>query len=341
MSIPVLVLCAAVGVALPSRAAADSLWDPDEGAASNTEAAVEYRAQMKRGDEFAIKAAKLKAAAQGPILRPSRRRRRGALPRSFYTAVERAVSAYERAAKVRPDAAEPHYRAAEVLHAHILERSSNTPTIADRDVAKRALRHWHRFERLAPLDPRATNVLFRRAIVYTKLATEDDLSRAIVDYETLLARKDLAAEMVENVSTWLANLAETYMMVGRLEEAITAYGRALDYSRRPLYAYGLAVALDRDGQGELARQVMRAYSEHDRMRALRQDGIFFVPDGEQYYYYALGYDSLAEYDQAVKYYQYFLDSGAHPRYQARARANLARVKRHSKKTVRLPRGLGW
>lgn len=317
----VMVVLVALGLALatPRGVQARDLWQgsvPGKGKSGKARD-VEYRRQMALGDKHAIDAAEVKASRLAGSPRQ---------PRAYQTIVERAIAAYEAAAKARPDAAEPHYRAAEVIHEHLLESPANTPMIQDRESAARALAHWQAFEKLAPLDPRATAILFRRAIVYTKLADEESFQHAIVDYEALLQRSDLAAGNTDNVATWLGNLAETYMMVGRLGEAMDAYERALQYSNQALYGYGLAVALDRDQQGEKARQVMREHAFGDRLRSLDREGIFFVPEGERHYYLALGFDAMGDMARAIEHYEKFVASGAHPRFQARARENIERLK---------------
>ena len=172
-----------------------------------------------------------------------------------------------------------------------------------------------------------TTTLFDRALVYTRLATEPDFVQAVALYETLIERSDLRSLPAEQVATWLANLAETYMMVGRLGDAIDTYQRALEYRAEPAYGYGLAVALDRDGQTALAREVMLSYAASDQMRDLQRGSVFFVPEGEVDYYLALGYDALDDLDQAAKHFRRFVASGAHPRYQARANENLRRIEK--------------
>jgi tetratricopeptide (TPR) repeat protein len=281
-----------------------------------TAADAEHRRQMARGDELAVQA----LDARG--MRFAQRQRW--VPSG--TLALRAVAAYERAAAARPDAAEPHYRAAEVLHAHFLESASTSePVLRDREIAERALAHWEAFAQRAPLDPRVTATLFDRALVRTRLANEPDFQQAIACYETLIERSDLRAMPADQVATSLANLAETYMMVGRLGEAIETYRRALEYRADFTYGYGLAVALDRDGQTALAREVMASYAATDRLRDLHRGSVFFVPDGEIEYYLALGHEALEDFDQAASHYRRFIASGAHPRYQPRAAENLRRV----------------
>jgi tetratricopeptide (TPR) repeat protein len=300
------------GLLAAAPARAGGLWAEQ----SRTDADREYQVQMARGDDLAVQSME----ARG--MRVVQRQRWV----SWDTLALRAVAAYERAAAARPDAAEPHYRAAEVLHSQFLESASaSEPVLRDRAVAERALEHWEAFAARAPLDPRVTATLFDRALVRTRLATEADFQQAITCYETLAERADMRSLPAEQVATWLANLAETYMMVGRLADAIESYQRALEYRADFTYGYGLAVALDRDGQTALAREVMLSYAATDRMRDLHRGSVFFVPDGEIEYYLALGHEALEDFDQAAEHYRRFIASGAHPRYQARAAENLRRV----------------
>lgn len=305
-SAPVAGSAAGTAAGRPAAAApASALWAPLVEPAEARAVAAAYERQMALGDSFAEEASQL--GDSWVILRKR---------------AMRAVAAYEKAASLRPDAAEPHYRAAEVLHSHFLERTSAGAVLRERALAERALAHWRAFEERAPLDPRATDTLFRRAIVNTRLAEEADLQRAIDNYETLIERSDLPSRYAQNVAVWLSNLAETYMMVGRLDDAVIMYQRALDYGSDALHGYGLAVALDRNQQGALAREVMLSYAMADRLRALEADGIFFVPEGEKDYYLGLGYEVLGDPARAALHYRRFIDSGAHPRYRPRAHENL-------------------
>lgn len=330
----VLGLLGAMWCGLPAMAApAESPWPviPEHEDRAESAAEAEYRGLLASGDELAIHALEVRSMRMV-------RRRREWVPSS--TLALRAVSVYERAAEVRPDAAEPHYRAAEVLRAHFLDAPPE-PVLEDRELAERALAHWRAFEERAPLDPRVTDTLFDRALVRTRLATEADFERAIAHYQTLLARSDLRSLPGEQVATWLGNLAETYMMVGRLDHAIEMYRRSLEYRAEPACGYGLAVALDRDGQTALAREVMASYAATDELRDLRRGTVFFVPEGEVDYYLALGYEALGKPAQAAEHYRRFLASGAHPRYQPRARENLRRVESASDRRGRSgarPRG---
>ncbi|ACY14970.1 hypothetical protein [Haliangium ochraceum] len=307
-------LAASSGHAAPAPTQPAPAWP--WGDEDHTDAA--YQELLQKGDRLALQAMEMRRALRV-------RRRHHQLGERIAL---NAVASYEAAAERRPGEGEPHYRAAEVLRAHFLSLDSpgrSDPVIRDRALAERALAHWSAFEDLEPLDPRVTATLFERALVRTRLATEDDFQHAIRHYELLLQRSDLSALGGDAAATWLSNLAETYMMVGRLSEAIAMYKRSLAYGSQPSYGYGLAVALDRDGQYHLAREVMQAYAATDNMRDLRRGSVFFVPAGELDYYLALGYEALGEFAKASEHYQRFIASGAHPRYHAQARANIERI----------------
>jgi hypothetical protein len=125
------------------------------------------------------------------------------------------------------------------------------------------------------------------------------------------------------------------MMLGELDAAIEDYGLAQEYGSRSWLGYGLAVALDRDGQAAKARQIMRANVLSDKnMSRLSSNGTFFVPAGEKNYYLALGYEVLGDYRRALYHYQAFIDSGAHPRFHARARQHIRRLEPKARRQPR-------
>lgn len=137
------------------------------------------------------------------------------------------------------------------------------------------------------------------------------------------------------------------MMIGDLSRAIDTYRVALEALDRISTGYGLAVALDRDEQGELARDIVRRYGDDGLRSMLHDTSVFYVPSGERAYYIALGYDALGYWDKAAEYYRAFILSGAHPQYQPQAKENLAwvisRKKELRKRKIqppRLPRSLG-
>lgn len=251
--------------------------------------------------------------------------------------LDRAVASYELAVLARPDAAEPHFRAAAALHAFYLECDplqsaalcaqgtgvrTRLPTKA---VTDRIIRHWDAFEAKAPTDPRVVDdVLFERAILHTKLATRAHLEAARDDYRKILAWR----HTTDRDANVLGNLAETEMMLGNLDEAIVAYRRTLEVDQSVSHNFGLAVALDRDEQGQQARAILRSYGIEGvaaLQRQISRGQVFYVPDGEAYYYVALGCEAVGLYDDAIRFYDLFIASGAHPQFAARARTNRAAV----------------
>lgn len=264
--------------------------------------------------------------------------------------VDKAVKAYELAASAIPTAAEPHFRAAEALHAFFIDCNPHDPlALCRREAvfsgqarghAERVIKHWNAFEAKAPRDPRLVDdILFKRAILHTKLATPEHLALARADYLKLISLRSPHAGRADSLA--VGNLAETEMMLGNLENAIVRYERTLELDQSISYYFGLAVALDRDEQGHRARSILRMFGlegvrQFERMIA--DDDVFYVPAGEAYYYLALGYESIGIDDAALRYYDLFLASGAHPQYAPRARANRAAIAQRRTKRVSDERG---
>ena len=143
----------------------------------------------------------------------------------------------------------------------------------------------------------AFNLLFHRAVLETQLAGADNLAAAVKDYEKDLARSDVVDETV------LSNLAEAYMMLGRLDDAIDTYRQALRTNRSTETMYDLAVALDRDERTDQAHDVISAQGEQamaEFHRRVAEHVTFFVPEGEDAYDFALAYESFGMTDSAIE-----------------------------------------
>jgi tetratricopeptide (TPR) repeat protein len=313
---------------LSAQAAADGkrpdVWqralDP-----SRTDAANDvYQRELREGDEHVTQ-----ASMRSSSLSATREQ------------VQRAIEAYRRAAAAQPQAGEPYFRIGMVLWSFYLQSCENDPRIGatpspladcsapdaiNAPMAEQTIKAWDTFEAKAPLDPRLSgelgSILFSRAIIHTKLATPAHLAAAARDYEAIIQRTDGQGDVL--AFTW-PNLAETYMMLGRLDDAIDAYKESLRTGARTSTWYGLAVALDRDGRGALARDVMIAQGMAGYTlfrREVDNHRTFYVPRGEQYYYFALAEEALALYDEALDHWNKFIASGAHPQYQPRAREHV-------------------
>jgi len=322
-------LAAALALAcLSAQAAADGkrpdVWqralDPSVTEASNEA----YQRELREGDEHVVQA----TSRSSSLI-------------AIRDQVQRAIDSYRRAAAAQPSAAEPYFRIGMVLWSFYLQNCDHDPRfghtrspLADCTapdainpaIAEQTIKAWDTFEARAPLDPRLSggfgSILFSRAIIHTKLATQPHLAAAARDYEAIVQRADGKGEPLSLV--W-GNLAETYMMLGQLDDAIDAYKEALRSGARLSTWYGLAVALDRDGRGSIARDVMVSQGPGG-YRLFRADvdshGTFFVPHGEVFYYYALAEESLGMIDEALDHWNKYITSGAHPQYQPRAREHI-------------------
>jgi len=302
----VAVVALAVVLAAPASA---GTWDDSDREGARHQA--EYDKAMSDGDQAAILAA-------GGATSPKRLKQ----------LVLAAARSYERAAEARPDQAEPHWRAANVLYGFFVDcdPAPGVPLCigdtVDKKLYHRILGHWDAFETNAPLDPRMDDdFYFDRAILHTKLATTEDLEHAVADYETILARFTDAGSL----GLVLGNLAESYMMLGDLDDAIQRYQDALRERQSTSVMYGLAVAYDRDGQGAKAREIIVALGEEELdswRKEVEEDKVFYVPEGEVFYYAALANEALGHAREAIRAWKRYLESGAHPRFQPRARDNL-------------------
>ena len=212
-------------------------------------------------------------------------------------------------------------------------------------------KHWTLFEQLAPLDPRINQAfLFKLAIANTHVADHAHIAAALEDYKKSLRHITIAISD-DDLQTTYGNMAETYMMLGQLDLAIDTYRQALRYGSADGTMYGLAVALDRDEQGAKAREIIKALGPRlyaQFTASVRTGQSFYVPDGEVYYYLALAEEALGRPEIAIADWNHFIQSGAHPEFAPRAKANrdalAAELRRHhahhgrdpSTITVRVP-----
>lgn len=202
-------------------------------------------------------------------------------------ALENALARFERARMLTPHDPELLFLSAKALS--MWERRA-----PGGGTQRRSSEAIARFESLRSLDPvyEAYDVAFDLGILYTR---EQQFARASREY-----RRALDARLTENgSSTVLANLAEVTMMSGDVERAVELYERAIRLSsgeEKLLPRWGLSVALDRLGERNAALDQARRAIRDDRrpMAVLGHNDVFFVPEFEVNYYYALGYLALAE-----------------------------------------------
>lgn len=264
--------------------------------------------------------------------------------------VDSAIEAYRGAANVRPTQAEPFYRIGSVLNSFFFDDcDGNLPTIrlppvtctahnVDKTArARDMVEAWDKFEALAPLDPRLNDLLVTRAITRTKLVSSSKdptalLEAAAKDYQAVLDRED--GMMRERFNSnglgrlVLGNLAETHMMLGNVERAIEVYFDAQRFGASSSTMFGLAVALDRDDRTGDAFTVIRGLGQ-DQFEEFHRDWerglVFFVPAGEEKYYFALASEALGNTGEAIEYWKLYIRSGAHPKFQPRAKEHLDKL----------------
>ncbi len=254
------------------------------------------------------------------------------------------LEAYRAAAKADPSSAEPWFRIGAVLYSFFFDcedygglysvPKTCNPALANDDKAREMVDAWDRFEKLAPLDPRVNQILLSRAIARTKLvsSTADRtplLEAAARDYRAILDREDgLLIGTAAQRTLVLGNLAETEMMLGHLDEAIDTYFAARRLGAGASTQYGLAVALDRDDRTGDALAIIRMLGP-DAYKTFRDKyrvgEVFFVPRGEEQYYFALCDEAFGHDDAAVAHWNAFVASRAHPVYLPRAKEHLTRL----------------
>ena len=341
-----LLLLALVAVARPARA--DDFWSRAAGSSDDDDATAmarkNYEHAMEEGDNFA-------QLAIG----------RGTSSDQQQELLRQAIKQYDNAALARPDEPEPRYRAGQILNEFFVSCSADAsgnaqppwctpghPQVAD---ARHMVAEWQAFANLRPLDPRVDfNFYFELAIASTQAAgdgvpekertarIEDALGYYLAAQHRVGLNSDLGRQNLAG------NLAETYMMLGRMDEAIAQYEVAVRTSGDTSAIYGLAVALDRDEQGAKARELIVALGIDARVAfelKMAHGEVFFVPTGEELYYKALFDEAFGDDEDAIVEWQQFIDSGAHPQFDERAKENRdalikARGHRRARPTLTAP-----
>jgi len=314
----------AVAALLAGGAARADVWQQAIDHGSPDAHAIEYDAKLRMGDDLAEQANSHDVSAA-----------------NVRRLVDLAASSYREAAAAEPSQGEPMYRLGRLLYSFYFEctdqlalRWSMSPLCAttgpfDRKHAEEVIAAWDEFEKRAPLDPRLSvdvgeesEILFKRAILNTRLATKPHLEAAAHDYEKLLAR---AQTSEIGGSPVLSNLAETYMMLDRLDDAIDMYREAWLRGSQTSTVYGLAVALDRDDRGTQAIDLILSQgvgSVNDFHTSVLRGETFYVPEGEKFYYFALLDEAFGKTAEAVENWRLYINSGAHPEFQPRAKAHI-------------------
>lgn len=267
--------------------------------------------------------------------------------------VGEAENAYREAAEAEPDSGEPYYRIGEMLNEFYVDcdpmdwhPATCDPAAARLEISRRIVSAWDTFESKSKLDPRVTALLTDRAILRTKLVATADAKQARVlleaamrDYQAALDRWDGVSARANTLALVWGNLAETYMMLDRLDDAVAAYGQAIRHGGGTEVVYGLAVALDRDDRGLDAKDLIVDHGVHDfeiYRDAINRHLVFYVPDGEQYYYFALCEEAFGDTAEAAADWTRYIQSNAHPEFQPRAREHLAALAKQPRLPAHLP-----
>ena len=208
---------------------------------------------------------------------------------------------------------------------------------ACRDGYEAVVRHVEALRRLDPLDSREVDYAWEMSVALSKLGAlggpqaDQHFIRAIEEYERWRQLVDETdPQLARSLSTCYSNAAELLMAVGRLDDAIAQYETAIELNPiEPLGYFGLAVAYDRDGQWNKAVAAMNeGLNRPPGLGRLESPEVFFVPEGEIYYYYALAHQVMGA-DPALVSAEYtrFLSRARASKYAARAREHQAEVSR--------------
>ena len=194
----------------------------------------------------------------------------------------------------------------------------------------------HRLEQLArrpDAAPDAARIASEQGIVLSRMQR---YAEALSAYERALPLIDATRipfsldERQSSVLLW-GNSAETAMALGRLDEAIRRYQLAVDAATYgstewQLALYGLGVAFDRDGQGELARRAVEKALERDPALArLHDDSVFFEPPGDVAYYEGLAHEVAGDRRLAKDAFERFVAAQPGSPHVTRARWHIVQL----------------
>lgn len=155
------------------------------------------------------------------------------------------------------------------------------------------------------------------------------------DYEGALAHfKRIAGRGMAGAAEIHAYLAETYMALGRLAEAVDVL--ALVSRQQPSTArieYALAAAHDRRGMPDQAREHLRAALRLGPLALLDAPDQVFIPAEEALYYLGLAFIEHGEPERALLYFRHYLHAHGDGPWRRRAA-------QHAERLARSPRAPG-
>lgn len=249
-----------------------------------------------------------------------------------------ALAAFEEALLLSPDDPDLHYGA--VMSAQYLDEKRRDERF------EKVVTHVEALLRQHPMHSQAYMLGDAYVHALAKLGQRRSgraalalFERAAIAYEIHLARTDDARMFGVRADSPYSNAAEIYMAAGRLDEAVALYRRSVELG--PLEAlnhYGLALALDRAGEGDSALAEMREAIRLDTkgQLAAADEGddatVYFVPKGDKLAYQALALEAQGRTADAARMWTAFLKvtRDAQPAYRTRAEQHVARLGRQGK-----------
>lgn len=238
--------------------------------------------------------------------------------------LEDALAAFREGNRASPNKAEGWYQTGKVLY--------------ELDRTKAAIRILSKVRRLDPKFSLAFDVSFKLGIAYSKLG---QFERAVLEYDRA-ERELIKLEGRSSPNTRATrailngNAAEALMALERLDEAIQRYKEALSIVEGyRLARWGLAVAYDRDEQiSKATQEVQAALASDPQMSELTKDNVFFIPEGDIHYYYALGYLVQGKTTESQKHWEQFLAKLPDSPWIPRARAHVDQLGGGQKQELR-------
>lgn len=250
------------------------------------------------------------------------------------------LSQIKKAIAIDPTFAEAHFQLAERLYEQERDKAKSLPGLKGASGTgstplEQAIHHWNQFQSLAPNDTRLKAMLFKRSLSYTKLGADTNFRKAIRDYQHILRLHSFdtvgdlltAPPNTRFLAQIYTNTAELMMAVGDLDEAIGAYERGNFLEPNLLHKIGLAVALDRRGDHGRAKELFRNVTMESVHRTLTNGSVYFVPEGDVDFYFALASEHLGRTKEAIAFYRSFLDRVPNSQYRSTALGHIAKLSR--------------
>ena len=268
-------------------------------------------------DSLLAEGARLRSQAEHSCLAPMVCREGSPAFLAQQALLRQAAASFQHAAALRPeDADAPFFAADSLREAHDYEA---------------ATAQYEESRRRRADGPRELEICFDLGTSWANLGR---FQRSVDEYMRALK---LTHEPHDRTGL-LINAAESTMALGRLRESIELYRRGVEVGEQALHEsaigadeqavhlLGLAVALDRDEQGEKAAQTVgRALELDSGAQRLHGHSNFFVPDGDVAYYDALVALGRGDRQAAASAFQRFMHDVPLSPYASRARTHLVEL----------------